>query len=275
MTRRSRVAMGALIVVATAAVGLSLRSNGKAADADLTRFLPPSTTAPDNSAFGNCRDCHLNLDPQDRTEVDSLIFTHLTHDERGGVVGCRSCHTRPPHQDGGTRRPSMSTCLRCHRDTPAASMPCSACHPLSTLPAPLSHSDSDWSNRHGVGGVNAELCDQCHSEQQFCTACHGLEMPHPAEWPEAPHAVAYFDLEEATCRKCHQWPGPPADQCGSCHHLQTDSWTDSHRIVVIEQGGATCFACHAPATCVRCHVDGVLDLTADRGNVRSTTETSG
>jgi hypothetical protein len=118
--------------------------------------------------------------------------------------------------------------------------------------------------------VNAEpesTCETCHSETDFCTACHGFEMPHPEGWNETDHAISFVEDDSDGCSACHDTTGEEnvRTECDSCHHPVgnlDDPWIIAHRTALTEEGPA-CFTCHASTTCVRCHVDGVRDMTAD------------
>lgn len=104
-------------------------------------------------------------------------------------------------------------------------------------------------------------CGTCHSSA-FCEDCHGLPMPHPANFTEG-----HGDLGRsvpAICANCHAQGELVAsgglEFCNSCHHAAADPsqpWIPQHFGVVRETGAEPCFECHNPTYCAQCHVRGV------------------
>ena len=269
-------------VVALLAVGCD--SSGDAASEEA---VPPDTTVVDNSAFVGCLECHAELDEAELTGRSVILtFDHLEHDRASGSVACGSCHPVETHVGTTTVKPSMDTCFNCHGADAVAPLPCATCHPLSVVPRPPSHLDTGWDTAHGIGLLDAEpACSTCHSQETFCTACHGVEMPHPVEWNEEDHVLAYFESTDDTsyslevgaspeepddgCALCHGTAtiAEPRTDCDTCHHPggdQNETWLIAHPGVVQHEGGGACFDCHDPSTCVTCHVNGVWDPAADR-----------
>ncbi len=255
-----------VVLILAAAVGgwLFLR-NQHGGTASPTSTSPPASA--ESPVFEKCAQCHGNLDKSLLAgDVARLpTFTHAAH-SAVSTASCSQCHDPDTH--GVT--PPMDRCFACHGQTPAAFAPgrCTLCHSLAFIPSPRSHAD-DWANQHGVGlQANAESCTLCHDTTQFCTSCHGVEMPHPAGWSTDAHALAYFETGAKTCARCHQLEASNSrDDCDGCHHPQGRvdvSWRVAHPKVVQTVGGSACFACHEPATCVRCHTTGEENLEADR-----------
>lgn len=247
---------GSVSVVLALAAGCT--SGGTAAPEELPA---PTTTVVSNAEFAGCSECHLDIDevrPSDRPAT--LIFNHAEHDLVSESVGCGSCHPVETHVDDKTIKPAMETCFDCHGVDATDPLPCSSCHPLSVVPRPPSHVESDWARGHGVGLPSADpTCTSCHQEQQFCDTCHGLQMPHPDGWNENEHVGAFAEAGEAGCVDCHGAAeiGEARSDCDTCHHpggVETDPWATAHADVVSSEGGESCSTCHVqPDFCTACH----------------------
>ena len=55
-----------------------------------------------------------------------------------------------------------------------------------------------------------EACYECH-ERSTCEGCHGVSMPHPADFLPS-HPVLVEEEGDEACNRCHE----PAD-CDACH----------------------------------------------------------
>jgi len=122
------------------------------------------------------------------------------------------------------------------------------------------------SGGHGEEGIGPSLpkvetineCSTCHAEK-FCSDCHGLEMPHPADFTKE-HGQLGKEKPQ-TCSRCH---GNADRFCDDCHHgseleyesRDTRPWLQAHPTAVKELGAETCFDCHDPTYCAYCHVNG-------------------
>lgn len=101
-------------------------------------------------------------------------------------------------------------------------------------------------------------CYTCHSEE-FCSDCHGVPMPHPADFQEN-HAEAGEENPDS-CVLCH---GPADRFCDDCHHGsamgweidQSRTWIQQHMDTTRQTGASACFDCHNPTYCANCHVSG-------------------
>jgi nitrate/TMAO reductase-like tetraheme cytochrome c subunit len=235
----------------------------------------------------NCTICHNRIAHNDnfspRKNVDPK--TGKTH----------------PHNDNM----KMQGCFRCHSQEANAKAPgeCAACHTPDFDLLPKSHEDSaTWfpkghaeaareayaesqeakaeDAKKGEGEAKGEepkliaempsykavfYCGTCHKEQ-FCTDCHGMQMPHPAEFKEpkakgdpAGHPVI-AQTKFAKCEMCHQ---PKKTQfCAECHHgkkvgwefKKNVPWEQQHGGAVAKSGVKSCTAsCHEVKFCVACH----------------------
>jgi hypothetical protein len=192
----------------------------------------------------------------------------------------------------------MDACFRCHSLEAGAKAPgaCSACHPANFNLVPPSHAEAGWYQEFGESGGHAaayseeasnvaaaavwveglkkvkhsatvdmgyeqsvNTCYTCHAKQ-FCTDCHGVEMPHPADF-STNHGAAGSENPES-CARCHarsELEATGKNFCNACHHPQGDadrSWIDQHYVAVRDQGASACFECHNPRYCSACHVGG-------------------
>jgi hypothetical protein len=192
----------------------------------------------------------------------------------------------------------MTACFRCHSQEPDAEAPgaCEACHPtdFDLVPAfhkeegffPEGHGDLAQEEATKVAEAKAEAgmseettgeaeaegegeeelppvetinrCYTCHS-QQYCVDCHGVPMPHPANFVEG-----HGEYGEENAQKCTVCHGDADTFCNECHHgreLDFDytpgqPWIPQHYRAVEQNGASACFECHDPTYCARCHVRG-------------------
>ena len=257
---------GALAVVAFGAWKLTGDSSS---EADLPPIVAAVVAA--DSEFDTCLECHDDLDKSLSDGTVQLIgFRHEQHFQGSGDVGCGNCHGLDIHDRTPPRAPSMDDCFSCHVDEgPAPAFPCLQCHDNATVPPPQSHFTAEWGDLHSSAAlINQSLCETCHSREAFCTACHGVDIPHQDGWTDYPHARATFDAGIESCGGCHvRGPELPIrDECDACHHpqnLDVPVWREAHPDVVKDEGGTGCFECHDPDTCVTCHTTGEEDFTAD------------
>ncbi len=165
----------------------------------------------------------------------------------------------------------MEGCFRCHSREPDGRAPgdCYLCHPPNFKLVPESHETTNFYNKYGASDGHWKLyeqrpdyCPTCHTKQ-FCTDCHGIEMPHP-EGFEEDHGEA-GNKNPQVCANCHAKSAEAAkglEFCNACHHSEGDParpWLPQHDVVVREKGTAPCFDCHSPTYCARCHVTGSAD----------------
>lgn len=114
-------------------------------------------------------------------------------------------------------------------------------------------------------------CYTCH-EQKFCNDCHGMPVPHTAEFvtpksagDAAGHPVAAKDKKlAAKCVMCHGADDKTAF-CSDCHHGASMGWkydaksdwtSKQHPSAVADKGVAACTEkCHTIKFCNDCHAD--------------------
>jgi len=193
----------------------------------------------------------------------------------------------------------MDACYRCHgleADTEAPGE-CSACHTEEFDLVPASHDAAGWYEEFGESGGHAaayteeasrvaqaeewvagleevhhseapedlgyestvNTCYTCHLKQ-YCTDCHGMEMPHPAGFTEDHGDLGLSSPEScATCHARSEEEAAGNEFCNACHHPDSTpgtSWIDQHWVSVRDSGGSACFECHNPTYCATCHVSG-------------------
>lgn len=218
---------------------------------------PVETRAPGSEPIADevCLQCH---DPNRKaTSGYRILIDHAEHAARNG--SCVSCHVRTAHplDTRGNALSLMSQCFTCHGtpEQPKASAKCDVCHPSDYEPKPESHSAATWMRSHGKVAVSdPKQCTMCH-EKEYCTGCHGLEMPHPEGWEKGAtgHSVV-AKTDRAVCERCH---GGRADMCTMCHHEGYEPakgpWAKQHFIDVRKRGTTFCLSCHSPLYCADCH----------------------
>ncbi len=123
--------------------------------------------------------CHGNI-AVTKNYAASIKFTHGNHI----IVQCNSCHTKFPHQQSGTSRPTMKGCFDCHGLRHGsmgiiAKDECEACHvtPRWQMECPPAKTTPDWPGKGHVKPAQDRLnteCMLCHKEPE-CTTCHDAE----------------------------------------------------------------------------------------------------
>jgi nitrate/TMAO reductase-like tetraheme cytochrome c subunit len=195
---------------------------------------------------------------------------------------------------------TMDACFRCHTlsgesesKTPATGK-CAACHPAEFELVPTTHAADGWYTRFGASNGHADAakaeasqtaeamaaeplelkhavgpvlqtaasvnnCYTCHLET-FCSDCHGLSMPHPADFRKT-HSEQGLSKPEV-CAPCHARSAAEAKDrafCNACHHPDSKPgvlWRTQHDDVVKSKGIGECFDCHGAMYCEACHVRG-------------------
>jgi predicted CXXCH cytochrome family protein len=231
-----------------------------------------------------CNQCH-NMERRMPTTSPGIKINHGVHMKNH--VPCTECHNRVAHREDfqltlskdGKRNKKhtdymrMAQCFRCHGSGVGkiATGRCSNCHPATFERKPQSHLEPGFYTPGGVSSGHWQLqqkdpkyCLMCHAEF-FCTDCHGVPMPHPADFAKLHGQRAKARPE--VCVKCHAKGGSAAavggakvtgtEFCNGCHHKGMDPsipWVQQHFNVVRKNGSAGCFQCHTPTFCALCHV---------------------
>ena len=247
------------------------------------RIEPKSATLSASVSSRACLRCHEGITSSTVT-VNGIRVRHKEILDSGAQ--CTSCHSNTSHAIPGVKGagPNMNSCLPCHdgRRAPSA---CPTCHATDFGIASVQQSQRNTAVVSLSGKWNS--CYECH-DQNGCTRCHGVVMPHPPGWGPtttaaypvlgpgsvqpgstglAPgdHARAGFAHREV-CWRCHHAPGkvfvPDVNSC-PCHGLQGQqyllggmhggsAWVKEHGLEATGQKVGTysnCASCHGdPAT---------------------------
>lgn len=183
----------------------------------------------------------------------------------------------------------MDACFRCHDLAGKKQAPgvCSGCHTAEFKLLPASHETTSWSAAgHGGAGIKADekvseeeteakkleeegvaknlatpvnSCETCHVREKFCDTCHGIEMPHTADFKKEKTHGAASKKSPQVCVRCHV-PGTDSS-CAACHHGKESGWTFDSKTPWLKQHTVPgdkfadkCRACHEEAFCSHCHV---------------------
>jgi hypothetical protein len=220
----------------------------------LTHFIdanPPVQGAVTNSSCLRCHDDIFN-----RIVVDEREIRVRHKDLITGGLACTSCHAQVAHKTETGDTFAMNICVGCHTNTSkTASSKCSTCHQQDIAYKPGRTLD-DWPKQKGLGVT----CTGCHKQATTasCVRCHGLELPHSAEFRKK-HAMRAAETKGELCFKCH-WNSKMSQRrmCG-CHdaqgeiHPAPEIWYYQHQSEA-RINGISC-NCHATTFCARCHDD--------------------
>jgi hypothetical protein len=158
--------------------------------------------------------CHANI-AQTKNYASSIKFSHGNHI----LMQCSDCHSRFPHRQSGTERPTMKGCFNCH------------------------------GLRHGPRGIiAADLCTDCHNTPRWQMSCPpAKDNPN---WPAAGHVKLGETDVNTSCTMCHK----PAD-CVTCHDQKGVKWEPKNGWDYdpgIKDGTKSgCLACHGNATLLK------------------------
>jgi nitrate/TMAO reductase-like tetraheme cytochrome c subunit len=237
-----------------------------------------------------CTQCH-DLARRKVTPPPGIIINHDVHAQNG--ITCTTCHNRVAHNEDFTLTlpgdvkhqdfMKMQACFRCHTLIAGqkgslgytATGKCSACHTVGFELKPASHLDQTFypKGHAQLAKTNIAYCTMCHEQTTFCNKCHGLQMPHPADFMKGKGADSHSSLLKAgkvkpqQCLICHGNGSKSTTQfCDACHHpdsIPTKPWVSNipgqsqHAVVVRRTGATPCFECHDPVFCATCHVRGI------------------
>jgi hypothetical protein len=190
-----------------------------------------------------CRRCHPGLeDGTIEIEDRGLLISHKEPLDAGAT--CMDCHemqTTTGVVAGFTV--GMAPCLRCH-DNEQASAACEGCHTKDIAYAVHVNFDPVPQRQ-----VPDKRCYTCHDPAP-CDACHGIRMPHTAEFIGIDHPlIATRDIwynDANTCEACHTATRNP---CTSCHKNRypghpVTHWPNAHGLAGPKAGVNGCNGCH-------------------------------
>lgn len=208
----------------------------------------------------NCNFCHSIL-TRKVTPSEGVIINHEVHLKKG--ILCVKCHNRVAHPDteAGMKYEDwmkMDGCVRCHKQKENSPAPgaCKTCHPKNFQLKPGNHLAAGFmpSGHWKLRKEKPKYCEMCHNQKVFCFNCHGMEMPHPANWKKAHRTIG--KQKPGSCTLCHKG----GNFCSGCHHGITYNdpprWIREHKIKVKKTGAQPCFQCHQETFCSHCHVRG-------------------
>jgi len=185
----------------------------------------PVGSRPPKSLMAICTTCHNGV-----TQPRRCAICHVN-----GVPAGTAQVTMPVHMDEGN-------CRECH-----SKAFCAKCHNGLTMPHPVG-----WRQQHGPVVIERgkQICVSCHTKKDptFCIDCHGVQMPHPADWETTHAAKATSDPQ--VCVKCHG-----TNSCIKCHGLQMphpSNWLATHPTTA-KSDPALCNKCHTSSFCTACH----------------------
>ncbi len=197
----------------------------------------------------SCLQCHGDIFSR---IVESKNGVRIRHKDliTGGFT-CTSCHPDVAHKTKTGKTFAMNSCTGCHNGK-TASAKCSTCH-KQDIAYKASRTLEDWPKVKTI----AVTCTGCHTpkETQKCINCHGLSLPHSAEFIK--HHPMEAEALNGLCYKCH-WTKMVENRMCGCHdvgeiHGLPDKWYFEHRVVA-KKPGAGC-NCHGISFCARCHDD--------------------
>ncbi|MDP2234696.1 MAG: hypothetical protein Q8K89_13745 [Actinomycetota bacterium] len=196
-----------------------------------------------------CRDCH-NAVLDSTVESRGIRVRHSDFE----ASSCYSCHPGIGHpiSDRHYIGVQMADCTSCHRTSAVRIESCDLCHVSRSTRATGASSwraahGQGWEKAHGMGNLTG--CTDCHAPS-YCASCHGLAMPHPAQWPRS-HGESAKE-NGASCPSCHE-----ATWCESCHGVAMPhpaEFLASHPTQVENDGAEICHRCHSVQVCERCHI---------------------
>ncbi len=245
-------------------------------------------------ASAGCFACHpgAEVGRYDRAPVECIAChqqdlaqaTSPDHRTQGWTQGCQECHS-PVAWSGAwfehaqfplAGAHASASCGSCHQNEVYAGTPrdCASCH--------LDDFNGTTDPSHTLAGFGT-TCEACHSPQGWSPSSWSHPWPltgaHGSASCTSCHDPASFQVAGTSCVDCHlsdylgtQFPDHEqfsfSTACDSCH--STSSWQGAlfdHRSWPLtgEHAGATCTACHDPATpavpgsdCVDCHLGDYL-----------------
>ena len=180
-----------------------------------------------------CRRCHRAIN---KTVVGTR--TRVPHKYVSATrYLCTSCHLQQGHAKGPrVAATAMNSCLTsCHCEG-QKSTACTTCHP----PGGFAMKASGGASAYPRAGISRRNCDGCHPVDR-CNACHGIYMPHPADFNSGKrHALLGFTRKGMCFDQCHT----PED-CLQCHkQVGTHGgspWITKHGEIALPY---TCDLCH-------------------------------
>jgi hypothetical protein len=196
----------------------------------------------------SCAGCHgRELANTTKSSDRGLRMSHV--EPLAANARCDDCHEMDPGTGIVNRYiVGMEPCMRCH-DQQTASAECSYCHEKD-----ISYALRSRTVLEPQVQVVDLSCGGCHS-QEPCDACHGIRMPHTAEFKGLGHAregvedLWYNNLE--VCKRCHTDTRRPCIRChtGPFPGHPPNYMRESHGVVDPYNNG--CDQCHWKTAWIR------------------------
>ncbi len=208
----------------------------------------------------SCLDCHAQI-AEDVVTRFGIRMRHVDVMKAG--IACTKCHNTVAHgkATASPKGPFMDTCTPCHKGEKASSK-CETCHTsqIARIPTPrlapwaITHGER-WSKTHGMG--NAGTCSLCHPGD-FCSRCHGMNLPHDSTWPLVHGKAAIANASSVPakdkprrCTGCHV-----VSYCDGCHGVpmpHPKGFLPKHKQEHKRVGRRVCMNCHIQSECNECH----------------------
>lgn len=205
-----------------------------------------------------CRHCHSDvLDGVVEIPDRALRISHREPSEAG--AGCLDCHILDGDERIAQVTAGMTPCLRCHNND-VASADCAVCHAGDVSKAVVATHTRSTNNAREL--VSNPDCYTCHDPEP-CDACHGVRLPHPAEYAAQGHmrdaAIELWSNDGKRCFACHTETRRSC-YASNCHefdmpfHSQDGSFRRLHQSEPV----GTCDSCHNryglyENACLMCH----------------------
>lgn len=213
----------------------------------LAHFFKGDKLSGSTVSNSSCLQCHRDI--FDRTVEDEREIRVRHKDLVTGGFTCVGCHPNVAHKAKTGKTFAMNSCTSCH-NSKMASAKCNTCHQQDIAYKP-GRTLTDWPKVKDIGIT----CTGCHNTDttQRCVNCHGLSLPHTAEFKK--HHPMQAEALNGLCYKCH-WEKMTENRMCGCHsegeiHGLPDKWYYEHRTVA-KNNGAGC-NCHGLNFCGRCH----------------------
>ncbi len=203
-----------------------------------------------------CLGCH----PEIENTVSTGEYVRVDHANCAPQASCDRCHASTAH--GSAVRwatgPVMDRCVGCH-EAEGISTACDVCHLAGREarlngrgPWQVTHGP-DRERTHGMGDLST--CDACHPASTFdttgfCAGCHGIDVPHTADFGGEHGRLAIADID--SCRTCHN----QETLCDACHQMDMPhpaEFTAQHSRIATGDQDARCLRCHVSTDCAQCH----------------------
>ncbi|HET6351282.1 MAG TPA: hypothetical protein VFG89_04010 [Coriobacteriia bacterium] len=202
------------------------------------------------TAANRCLKCHQQV----LSSMSSGTRIRLVHKQCAKDDSCDPCHVSTAHRKAVRWKTGavMEACTSCHARKDV-SVRCATCHVVTSnargeyrSPWRVTHS-KNWRRTHGMGDLYS--CSICH-EQGFCAKCHGMDVPHSADFGGQHGAIALAN--PIACKRCHKGER----LCVGCHQIEMPhpaGFAAKHKTIAEGTVDPRCFRCHVENDCDKCH----------------------